>query len=413
MPRRIRSADLETRTARLKLPVRKKPFAAQISPGTHLLYRRNAKAGSWSVKARNGKGGYWSRGFAHADDAEAANGGDVLDFWQAVDRARSLARSGDGQGDDKPLTVAQAIDQYEADLEARGGDVGNAKRVRTHLPNAVGSKLVSALTARDLQRVREAMLAKGGTRDTINRTGAALKAALTLAANRDERIANRTAWRIGLARLPNAGKARNVILTDDKVLELIAAAYGIDRALGLMVEVAAVTGARAGQIARLEVQDLQDGTAPRLLMPASRKGSGRKVERRPVPIPMSLAAKLKAASSGRAAEAPLLLKQQGGRWRKGDHWRPFQQTALAVGLDPAEVTLYAFRHSSIVRELLANVPVRIVATKHDTSVAMIESAYSKYISDHADALSRRALLDPSAGLPADNVSPLRNRITAL
>jgi integrase len=384
----IRSADLETRTARLKLPVRKKPFAAQIRRGTHLLYRRNAKAGSWSVKARNGKGGYWSRGFAHADDVEAANGGDVLDFWQAVDRARGLAR-GDGQGDDKPLTVAQAIDQYAADLEARGGDVGNAKRVRAHMPNTVASKFVGALTARDLQRVREAMLAKGSTRDTINRTGAALKAALTLAANRDERIANRTAWRIGLARLPNAGKAGNVILPDDKVLEVIAAAYVIDRAPGLMVEVAAVTGARAGQIARLEVQDLQDGTAPRLLMPASRKGRGRKIERRPVPIPQSLAAKLRAASSGRAAEAPLLLKQHGGRWRKGDHWRPFQQAALAVGLDPAEVTLYAFRHSSIVRELLANVPVRVVATKHDTSVAMIESTYSKHIADHADAVRWR------------------------
>jgi integrase len=406
MPRRLRSGDLETRTARLKLPVRKKPFAVQVSPGVHVLYRRNARVGSWSVKARNGQGGYWSRGFAYADDIEAANGSDVLDFWQAIDRARGLARS-TGEVDDKPLTVGQAIDQYAADLEARSGDVGNAKRVRAHLPNTVASKFVSALTARDLQRVRDAMLAKGSTRDTINRTSAALKAALTLAANRDERIANRTAWRIGLARLPNAGAARNVILSDAVVLELIAAAYVIDRELGLLVEVAAVTGARAGQLARLEVQDLQDDrTAPRLTVPSSRKGRGRKVERRPVPIPMSLAAKLKAASSGRTAEAPLLLKQQGGRWRKGDHWRPFQQAALAAGLDPAEVTLYAFRHSSIVRELLANVPVRVVATKHDTSVAMIESTYSKHIADHADVLTRRALLDPGAPAAGANVVPL-------
>jgi integrase len=409
MPRRIRSADLETRTARLKLPVRKKPFAVLISPGIHLCYRRNQRVGSWVVKAALGKGRYWTDAFAHADDVEPANGGTILDYWQAIDRARGLARGNHGEGDDKPLTVAQAVDQYAADLEARGGDVGNAKRVRVHLPIAVAAKFVSSLTARDLQRVREAMLAKGSTRDTINRTSGALKAALTLAANRDERIANRTAWRIGLARLPNAGRARNVILSDGKVLELIAAAYGIDRALGLMVEVAAVTGARASQLARLEVQDLQDDrTAPRLTMPSSRKGRGRKVERRPVPIPLSLAAKLKAASTGRAADAPLLLKQLGGRWRKGDHWRPFQQAALAVGLDPAEVTLYALRHSSIVRELLANVPVRVVATKHDTSVTMIESTYSKHIADHADALSRRALLD--LGTPAgDNVIPLAGR----
>ena len=71
MPRRIRSADLETRTARLKLPVRKKPFAVQVGAGVHLLYRRNAKAGSWSVKARTGKGRYWTDGFAKHDTSVA------------------------------------------------------------------------------------------------------------------------------------------------------------------------------------------------------------------------------------------------------------------------------------------------------------------------------------------------------
>jgi hypothetical protein len=39
------------------------------------------------------------------------------------------------------------------------------------------------------------------------------------------------------------------------------------------------------------------------------------------------------------------------------------------------------RHSSIVRQLLAGVPIRIVAVKHDSSVPMIERALS---GDHAD-----------------------------
>jgi hypothetical protein len=67
----------------------------------------------------------------------------------------------------------------------------------------------------------------------------------------------------------------------------------------------------------------------------------------------------------------------------------------AAGLDPDEVTLYALRHSSIVRQLLANVPIRIVATLHDTSVKMIERTYSRHIAEHTDALARRALLDVS------------------
>jgi hypothetical protein len=66
------------------------------------------------------------------------------------------------------------------------------------------------------------------------------------------------------------------------------------------------------------------------------------------------------------------------------------------------VTIYALRHSSIVRQLLAGVPVRVVAVNHDTSVAMIERTYSRYIGDHADALARKALLDLAAA-PNGNV----------
>jgi integrase len=407
MPRKIRSADLETRSGRLRLDVRKKPYSIQVGPGVHLLYRRNKRVGSWVVKASLGNDRYWTDAFAHADDNEAASGGAIMDYWQAVDHARSLARSNAGAGD-KPVTVAQAIDQYAADLEARGGDVGNANRVRVHLPDALADKLVGTLTARDLQRFRDAQIKRGLARDSINRTSHALKAALTLAADRDERISNRAAWKIGLAGLPGAGETRNVILDDGKVLDLIACAYSLGHEFGLLVEVAAVTGARVSQIARVEVQDLQDDrTAPRLMMPSSRKGRGRKVERRPVPITTSLAVKLRAASAGRAVEAPLLVKPSGDRWRKSNHAYLFGRAAAAVGLDPAEVTIYALRHSSIVRALLANVPVRVVAADHDTSVSMIERTYSKHIGDHADAISRRALLDPSTGLPAGNVSPLR------
>ena len=48
---------------------------------------------------------------------------------------------------------------------------------------------------------------------------------------------------------------------------------------------------------------------------------------------------------------------------------------------------------------------RLVASSFDTSVAMIEKTYSKFIADHGDAQMRRALFDVDA--PADgNVVPL-------
>jgi hypothetical protein len=46
-----------------------------------------------------------------------------------------------------------------------------------------------------------------------------------------------------------------------------------------------------------------------------------------------------------------------------------------AGLNPDEVTIYALRHSSIVRQIKANVPIRIIAVSHDTSVRMIEQHY--------------------------------------
>ena len=64
------------------------------------------------------------------------------------------------------------------------------------------------------------------------------------------------------------------------------------------------------------------------------------------------------------------------------------------------MTLYALRHSSIVRALLAGVPARVVAVQHDTSIMMLERTYSALISDHSDAVGRRGLLDiaqPAAG----------------
>jgi integrase len=190
-----------------------------------------------------------------------------------------------------------------------------------------------------------------------------------------------------------------------------ARAYDHDRALGLMVEVAAVTGARLSQLARLEVADLQaDGPEPRLLMPLSAKGRARnkRHERRPVPITGALASVRKQEAADRASGVPLLTRADGSGWghsRTRHHRDDFRAVVQAAELDPDEVTLYALRHSSIVRQLLANVPIRIVATLHDTSVRMIERTYSRYIAGHSDAIARRALLEiqqPSAA----NVVPL-------
>jgi hypothetical protein len=102
----------------------------------------------------------------------------------------------------------------------------------------------------------------------------------------------------------------------------------------------------------------------------------------------------------------LLVKPSGEPWKKSDHSRLFARAAKAARQDPEEVTMYALRHSSIVRQILAGVPIRVVAVNHDTSIAMLERTYSRHIGDHSDALARGALLDISS--PAHGiVAPLR------
>src|SRR5262249_22632102 len=152
------------------------------------------------------------------------------------------------------------------------------------------------------------------------------------------------------------------------------------------------------QAAKLTKSDLQLGAAPRLMMPASKKGRSKKIIQQPVPISIHLAQKLAHAAEERDARDPLLTKQGGDPWKKSDHSRLFARLARRCGLDP-EVTIYALRHSSIVRQLLAGVPGRVVAANHDTSLVMIERTYSVHIGDHSDALARVALLD--MGEPPD------------
>src|SRR5262249_46577196 len=156
---------------------------------------------------------------------------------------------GDAIDESRPLTVSEALTLYEKDLVARGGNPYNAEHPRVHLHAVILNKPVSLLGATELRRWRDSLLDKGLAPGTVNRTKTGLRAALELAAAHDPRITNQRAWKVGLAALLDAHRARNVILNDATVRRIVAAAYDHDRALGVMTEVAATTGARLSQLA--------------------------------------------------------------------------------------------------------------------------------------------------------------------
>ncbi len=382
MARRTRSAFLENRTARLKLATRKKPYAALIAPGIFLAYRRNASVGTWSVKAHG-----WLKRFALADDHEDANNESVMSYWEALDRAKKLARAGEGNSE-QPITVAETVDAYEADLEMRGGRKYNATQLRLHMTDAMKSKIVALLTERELREWRAGLVKKGLKPSSADRIGRALKAALALAARNDKRITNTAAWKNGLKKLADSEVARNVILPDHVVAALVGGSYDDDHEFGLLIEVLAETGARESQVFKVTPHDLQDSNpiTPRLMVRTSKKGKNRKIEYRPLPISPRLAKALRKQAAGRAAHDPLFDRV----WNLA---AIFHSVTARLGRG-MEVAPYALRHSSIVRQLLKSVPTRVVAAHHDTSVSMIERNYSRYIiGDPSEALTRATLLN--------------------
>jgi hypothetical protein len=88
MARTVMDAKLESRTARLKLSSRKKPYFRSIDPGRHLGYYKGSKGGIWLARINDG-GAYREQKLGTADDVRDANDLDVLSFSQAQSAARN------------------------------------------------------------------------------------------------------------------------------------------------------------------------------------------------------------------------------------------------------------------------------------------------------------------------------------
>jgi hypothetical protein len=172
------------------------------------------------------QGADWIKKIALADDLEPGDGKHVLTYWQAIDMARALVRRQPGADDaNRPVTVSEALDRYQRDLESRSSEAQNASRVRKRLNASLATKPVALLTMNDLRHWRDGLVSKGMAPATINRTRAGLRAALELAASLDDLITNRNVFRSGLKGLPGGKNACRVVLPDADVLRLVEAAY--------------------------------------------------------------------------------------------------------------------------------------------------------------------------------------------
>jgi integrase len=396
MARSIYSNKLKNRTNRLKLSIKKKPYKVLIAPGIFLCYRRNTGPGTWSVEAG------WLKRFAIADDHEEADNQSVLSYFQAQQRALKMARGSEGDSD-KPVTVDEALTAYETDLAARGGAKYNATSVRNHLSPAMLSKVVMLLTETELCDWRNGMVVKGLKLSSANRIGKSFKAALALAAKRDKRITNSAAWKNALkplkAKGSNAPPRDNYYLPDATILAVVRECYVEGDDFGALIDVLAGTGVRESQALKLWPNDLRDDDIdePRLMMWCSAKGRDRDPEQRALPITRKLAQMLRARAIARGPNRQVFDRI----WNMSMRFRVvLERLDLDLSLTP-----YTLRHSSIIRQIRNNVPLRIIAYVHDTSVAEIEKTYARYLNNASD--------DARKGLLADVVTPATDNVVKL
>lgn len=434
MGKTLEEAPLTTATARAKLA--DGIHWRRLDADSHIGFRRSARGGRWLVRWRVGKGYRQAPLGAANDDNDRPTPG-RLTFTEADRAAQEVLKRERSKGDmaAKVPTVAEAVADYvkardKRESQRKGKDVRSdaSRRLGRYILGQPGrgksasvpAAKIAALTLDKLtEKHLQSWVANLPTSlgvSSVDRLLNDAKAALN-AAHKDH-------WRALPANFPSVIKhglsqsqstdqsqARdNQILSDAEIKALLAAAKAIDLEqewggdLHRLVVTLAATGARFSQISRLRVDELQ-GDAKRLLVPSSLKGKNRKATVSPFPIGADVAAALAPAASGRPGDEPLLerwrrrqeagsivwVKDSRGPWQNSSELtRPWILIAERAGL-PGTIP-YALRHSSIVRGIRANLPLRLVAAMHDTSTAMIERHYSKWITSGLEDMARAAVV---------------------
>ncbi len=451
MAKSVRNPKIDSRTARAKLKPSGKPYWDDLGDRLHLGYRKGKHEGVWVLRRYLGlvlvkdklTGKYAVETIGTADDLADADGVKVLTFHQAQDMARErvkqIAEEARIAALGPAVTVRDIVEEYLKGREAReegyrgeskGQNEDGAKlrglrrdarsRLTKHVDKELAAKPLAALTEDDLAKWRSSL---AQTLGSPQRVVSDFKAALNAAAKRHKAKLPpnfRETVKDGLAKADAASAtAREAqVLTDGDVRRIISAAREVDAEgdwggdLARVILVLAATGSRFSQIIRMTVADVQ-AKQKRLMVPTSRKGRGTKQKTHTmVPVGDDVLDVLKKATAGRKGHEPLFLrphwKQVGpARWEKGERgpWyaaaeltRPWAAIVARAGLATGTIP-YAFRHSSIVRGLCAGLPVRLVASLHDTSSAMIEKHYGHFVDDALSELAARAVV-PLTTAPA-------------
>jgi integrase len=378
-------AGTDTRTARLRLTPRRKPYWRVLETGLHLGYRRTKEGGgSWVARRFIGEQSYDEQTFATADDLQDADGVVLLSFKQAQEAARAWWRAEERKDrglapDDGPYIVAKALDAYFADRERRGskglpqdraaaklrilpalGDLEltklTTKRIRDwHTGLAAAPRLFRSSRLGKESKSREtdpkdadAMRAR---RATANRILTVLKAALNHAFH-DGCVASDEAWR-KVKPFREADAPVVHYLSQDECRRLINACNGGFRGLA---QAALLTGCRYGELIRLRAADF-NADAGTVAVRESKAGKPRHVV-----LTDEGQALFAALTAGRLGSDLIFTRDDGGPWGRSHQQRPLSEACQRAKIDPP-ATFHILRHSYASALAMRGVPMGVIAAQ--------------------------------------------------
>ena len=404
--RKVRDGRLETRTARAKLRRTVITFKG-VGPGLAVGYRRGKRGGKWVARFYRGDRSYTLEVIGPADDIVEPDGVRVLSWWQAVDKAQDLHKQrGQAEARLGPYKVEDAVGDYLAYLaDHKKGAREVAYRMHAHVLPVFGNKEVSKLTKAEItrwhrnlaeqpprlrtksgkeQRHRKLDLdneeAERKRKLSANRCLAQMKAALNMAVA-ENHVASDATWR-KVKPFQGTDVARVRYLKVEEAKRLVNTCDGDFK---LLVQAALLTGARYGELTRLNVGDFNPDTGT-MHVRISKSGRGRHIV-----LTAEGSAFFGRITAGRSGGEPMLrnstrTKQRTGgidegRWRKSEQLRPMREACKRAQISPP-VGLHQLRHTWASLSAMAGMPLMVVARNlGHVDTRMVEKHYGHMSKD--------------------------------
>jgi integrase len=425
MARIVRDAKLETRTARLRLPIRSEPYWRGLENGFALGYRRRTKGGTWLARRRVEGGGYTEHKIGTADDLQDADGVAVRDYGQAQKAARAWWRSElrRAEGHDTrsgPFTVADALADYLMAFERRGGkSLYETRRAAERHILPLGHTLVAKLTTKKIEdwhhglaekpalarnkqgskpNYRKADKTANGIRKrraTANRILTVLKAALNHAWKAGN-VASDDAWR-RVKRFKAVETARVRYLSEAECIRLVNAC---EPAFRNLVRGALLTGCRYSELVTMHVADF-NADAGIITVCDSKAGKPRHVVL--TEEGQQLFSNL---TAGRLGHDLIFARTDGDRWGKSHQLRRMREVSERAKIEPA-ISFHVLRHTHGSALAMQGVPMGVIAEQLGHADTRMTEKHYAHLAPSYVADTIRAHF-PTLGIAGDNTVTTMN-----